>query len=330
VTLNQFVSGALWLASVGAVGLVFSSLLSPTAALVIYLVLVLGCAALWSKAGRGRRKGLATTGLFFLLFFPYFGLPASAFLLFWTFCYPPPEDGRTELGEDDKRIFDIRDRLMKPPTQIVSEESFLPAITMLQSPNLEDRRSAIEVLARIGGAEQIYHLQKCLDDPEREVHQLAHAKLTALHEQHTDAINQAQQSSKEEELDSVVLYLRSGLLGEATKLFYRQKAITIGGKLLLERPHDPQLLSLLGELYLEDRKYQEAALAFETSLRLEDSIEARWGLVRLCYQQRNYDGFLAHLTELRGLASATVPGTREITEVVTWWFGEPQSRRKTS
>ncbi len=325
MTLYQFLAGSILLLSVLALALAFASLLSPAVALGLYLLLALFCAALWLRAGRGRCTGQATTGLIFLLFFPCLGLPASAFLLLYTLSYPPPEDGRSELGDDDKRLFDIRDRLMRPSPQAAGEESFLPAVTMLGSPDLEDRRSAIEVLARIGGPEQIAHLRKCLDDPEREVYQLAHAKLTALHERYTNAIDLAQQRSQEEELDGVVLYLHSGLLGEASKLFYRHKAITLAGKLLLESPQDSQLLSLLGELYLEDQKYREAALAFETSLGLEDSIEARWGLVRLCYQQRDYEAFLTHLREMKGLASATVPGTRAIVEAVTWWFGEAES-----
>lgn len=284
--------------------------------LVTALLLVVG----WWRTPQPKTSGHAFIGLGLLLFIPIFGLLLSAGLLAWSLWLPPPDEGQGEIGAADMVVFDIRNRLLRPG-KAPTAEKFLPAVSLLQSSDIDERRAAIEVLAQIGGPEQIEHLQNCLDDPEREVYQYAHAKLSELHEKYTEAIKVAQNRSAEETLNGTLAYLHSGLLGEATEKFYRQKAISLVVELLKERADDPSLLSLLGELYLEEGSLQEAGVALGRGIALDpDSVEARWGLAKLAYRDHSYGIFLQHLASLRDLTAGRQGLDRSITEAVSWWF----------
>ena len=178
------------------------------------------------------------------------------------------------------------------------------------------------MLAQIGGPEQVRHLQTCLDDPEREVYQYAHAKLTELHERHTDAIRAAEAAGKGQELlDSYLQYMRSGLLGEATQEFYRQKAVRSAIGLLKEKPESVPLLNLLGQLYLEQGAEQEARLLLEKALDLApESLEARYGLAQIAYSKQDFEALRNYLRPLRKVVLSEKNVRSETLEAVIWWL----------
>ena len=285
-----------------------------------YLVLCALAVFAWQKQRRDEDLGhtlLACLAAF--LFFPV-GLIFTAGWLFWHTLSPPPPEGQGEIGEEDMKVFKLPRKLWSFGEE--QEELFVPAVSLLERGDIEERRAAIEVLAQIGGPEQVRHLQSCLDDPEREVYQFAHAKLTELHERHTDAIRAAEAGEKRQELlDSYLLYMRSGLLGEATQEFYRQKAVRTAVSLLKELPDSVPLLNLLGQLYLEQGAEQEARLLLEKALELEpESLEARYGLAQIAYSQQDFESLRNYLKPLRKVVLTQQNVRSEILEAVIWWL----------
>ena len=274
----------------------------------------------WHQQRREENVGhglLAVLGI--ILFFPI-GLTLSAGWLFWHVLHPPPTEGHGEIGEEDMKVFRLPRKLWASGEE--NEELFVPAVSLLERGDIEERRAAIEVLAQIGGPEQVRHLQTCLDDPEREVYQYAHAKLTELHERHTDAIRAAEAANKGQELlDSYLQYMRSGLLGEATQEFYRQKAVRSAVGLLKEKPENVPLLNLLGQLYLEQGAQQEARLLLEKALHLApESLEARYGLAQIAYSEQDFEALRDYLKPLRKVVLTEKNVRSEILEAVIWWL----------
>lgn len=292
-----------------------------------WLAMLLLLAPTWAYHLRTERAAHAVIGLMALLFIPFCGPIFSALLLLWSYYSPPPAEGQGETGAEDVRLFRLREPgPLKQILQPHEQESFIPAVTLLKSKNIEERRAAIEVLAQIGGPEQIKHLQACLEDEEREIYQLAHAKLSALHERYTDAIRKAQLDSVSDELLlHLIAYLRSGLLGEATQKFYRQQAVNTATILLKQSPKDVNLLATLAELYLENDELSLAADLFSRALEADpDNLKVHWGLAKIRCQQRDFDALRSHFEVLRqALHSETdVPMPKEFYDVLTWWFGD--------
>ncbi len=276
-------------------------------------------AVAWVGLTEGKTRGMSVPGIGLLVFCPVLGPVLSASLLLWVLLSPPPDEGEGELGRQDMVEFDITTRMLRQGGE-TDGERFVPAVALLDSQDINERRAAIDVLASIGGPEQILHLQSCLDDPEREVYQYAHAKLTELHEKHTDAIREAQGGPAQNLLDAYLLYLRSGLLGEATSTFYRRKAIATTREMLQARAGEVSLLALLGQLYLEDGQSRLCAEVLEQAVALDpDSVEARWGLTRLAYAQRDYETFRRNLTSLRSLISNKKVANDVITRTIGFW-----------
>jgi tetratricopeptide (TPR) repeat protein len=286
-----------------------------------YLIMSSLTGLLWYRRREPESVGHSLLGgLSLLLFFPM-GLILSTGWLFWQTLQPPPLEGPGELGEEDMKVFKLASR---PWNSWIfeQEELFVPAVSLLERGDVEERRAAIEVLAQIGGPEQIRHLQTCLDDPEREVYQYAHAKLSELHERHTEAIRAAETKGRKQQLlDSYMGYIQSGLLGEATQDFYRQKAVRTAVNLLKEQPESVPLLNLLGQLYIEQGAEQEARLLLDKALSLEPaSLEARFGLAQLAYSSQDYDALRAHLKPLSKVAQSEKNVRAEVRDAVTWWL----------
>ena len=107
---------------------------------------------IWMSLYQSERSAHAVLGLMALLFVPYYGPLFSSALLLWSFLYPLPEEGKGETGMEEVRVFRLRQPgSLKELLEPEEEESFIPAVTLLKSNDIEERRAAIEVLARIGG-----------------------------------------------------------------------------------------------------------------------------------------------------------------------------------
>ena len=116
-------------------------------------------------------------------------------------------------------------------------------------------------------------------------------------------------------------YVNSGLLGEATKEFYRQKAVAVALGLLRDTPDNVSLLNLLAKLYLDQGADAEAQLLLEKSLSLDpDSLEARWTLTQMAYQKRDYEAVKRNLFTLKKLSMNRDTGRDEILQAITWWL----------
>jgi len=60
------------------------------------------------------------------------------------------------------------------------------------------------------------------------------------------------------------------------------KAIDIANKMLIQKPQDPDIISLNGSLYAASENYQQARLHFNKALQLQESLpSASIGLARL-------------------------------------------------
>lgn len=278
-------------------------------------IALVGFAKVKNSARTSGHKALIYLSL--LLLFP-FGVIFSGCLLIFALLWPPPPEGRGELGQEEANLFRLN-----PPTlsSTPTAEVFLPAISLLESTDIDERRAAIDVLAQIGGPEQVRHLQACLGDPEREVYQYAHAKITGLHERYTDAVRSAQATgSRENLLDCYLNYLHSGLLGEATAEFYRQKAVVVTLALLKEQPHNVALLNLLAKLYLSQGAYAEAKLLLDRSLINEaDSLEAHWLLAQIDYEKRDFENLQSRLEVLGRLSTAQGVEVGPALQGLSWW-----------
>lgn len=295
---------------------------ATTAYFIRYLIAYAMLCALWYLSSQKKTAGQSFLALIWpLLIFP-FGVLLSSTVLLCRVLFPPPDEGRGEVGEEDTHFFKVRSNLLSKPFEEGQKELFLPAISLLESGGIDERRAAIDVLAKIGGPEQIRHLQACLDDPEREVYQFAHAKLTGLHEGYTDAIKSAQEmNSREQLLDQYVDYINSGLLGEATSAFYRQKAIGVALQLSQEHPKNVALLNLLAKLHFEQGEKVEAQLLLERSLQIDsESLEARWQLAKMAYEHRDFESLKSHLVNLGKLSLGDATEQNEITRSVGWWL----------
>ena len=285
-----------------------------------YLLLSIGTTLLWTKFETAKTRGQSLLGAVSIPFLFPFGTVISSALLVLNALAPPPAEGRGELGQDEFVLFRLKPDPKSKPRPDLKEE-FLPAVSLLESEDIDTRRAAIDVLAEIGGPAQIELLQSCLDDPEREVYQYAHAKLTGLHERHTKRIQEAQESGNRQALlDRYLEYIGSGLLGGATSDFYRQKAISVAGKLLEETPDSLPILTVLGKLYVDQNSPTEATLVLNKALEREpNSVEARWEMARLAYTQQNFREMRDHLQHLK-----LPPALHEtpISQTVRWWLSE--------
>lgn len=284
----------------------------------------------WGLTKQTNTKGQFSLAALMVIFLFPLGACLSAILLVWRSLRPPPLEGSGELGNDDISLFVVRKKISSPTDRSIDEEVFLPAVSLLQSDDINERRAAIDVLAQIGGPEQIRHLQSCLDDPEREVYQYAHAKLTGLHERHTDSIKSAQAAGVLEKLlDCYMDYLVSGLLGDATLAFYRQKALATAEQLLDRSPKSVPLLTLLGDLYLDQELIDDAKDVLQQALQCEaDSLEAHWGLAQIAYREQDFESLQEHLAQLRKLVAGRTAVRSEVLEAITWWVqtgDEPQA-----
>lgn len=279
----------------------------------------------WLPLLNGPRSGYAVLGLLATLSIPLLGPVLSSLILLWTSLFEPPEVVKGEVGHDEVRLFRIRKTALES-FQTDHPEEFVSAAALLENGTPDERRGAIEVLAQIGGPEQIALLQKCLDDEEREIYQLAHAKLTQLHERFTGKIRQAQQSNDAELIDSLISYLDSGLLSDASMTFYRHQAIETAERLLQAGKQDSQLFSTLGELYLEDDKPELAHQSFTSALAAdEECLDGHWGMTRVYYHRREFEKLQPHLAALRRIYSSGTSPPAHIAAVINWWFrDQPQ------
>ena len=316
-----FCSSSLFVFALGLVLALFRERAVTLDFILPYFFLSILSVLLWRLVREDKSHGQSLLGSLSLVFFFPMGLVLSSGWLFWNALRPPPEEGQGELGREDMKVF----KLPRQPWVEAGEdkeELFVPAVSLLERGNIEERRAAIEVLAQIGGPQQVRHLQACLDDPEREVYQYAHAKLTELQERHIEAIRSAEsQGKKTELLEGYLQYISSGLLGEATQDFYRQKAVRTAVHLLQDNPESVALLNLLGGLYTEQGAEQEARLHLEKALNLEpESAQARYTLARIAYSQQDFKALTEHLKPLQGLVEGGHDLPSEILEAVNWWL----------
>ena len=276
----------------------------------------------WLPFLRGPRNGYAVLGLLAVVSIPLLGTLLSSVILIWTSFVEPPETIEGEIGHDEVRLFRIRKTALES-FQSDNPEEFVSAAALIENGTPDERRGAIEVLAQIGGPEQIALLQKCLDDEEREIYQLAHAKLTQLHERFTGKIRRAQQTTDTELIDHLISYLDSGLLSDASMTFYRRQAIETATRLLDDGKQDSQLFSTLGELYLEDEQLDQAKDSFCLALEEDaDCLDGHWGMTRVYYQRREFEHLQPHLSALRRIYGSGISPPAEIASVINWWFRE--------
>lgn len=197
-------------------------------------------------------------------------------------------------------------------------EDLRPAADLLRRGSNVERLAAVEVLSELGEPAQIAELQRALNDPEREIYQMAHAKLTRLQEAHAERLARGRELGPERHLEALIAYLESGLLGASTGEFHVQTALGLVEELNRARPR-ADLYDLRGRLLARQGDHHGALGSFEAALRLAPGhLESLWGAAQAAYQIGAFVKVDEYLTELSRFAEDDSKASKFFA-TLSWW-----------
>lgn len=210
-------------------------------------------------------------------------------------------------------------RLGQGPVKTLDREVH-PAVEPLLSGTTSERRAALEVVAELGESHHVQMLKEALKDGDREIFQLAHAKLNKLHEFHSRSIKEAQdkpESLRDEAImNSCLEYVTSGLLGGSTQTYYAQRALEAAKKLEASAGGEKHELIVIQAQLLQILGRPEEALACYQSVGSEtDDVDMSWGRAQCLHKLGRRTELM---TVLRKLAAGEPRG--EVLETVQWYL----------
>ena len=271
----------------------------------------------------GESKGSALMCLLLHLLVPGPG-SVTAFFLLGALVYSPPEPAdlvpeRDEVPGVPPITVALRESGVRLRRGLSLDREVQPAVEPLLTGSRSERRAALEVVAELGESHHVELLKRALNDDDREIFQLAHAKLNQLHEYHNRAVKKAREQPEEIRdrsfLDACLDYISSGLLGDSTKAYYGQQALEATAR-LEERGSTPssELILIQGQLHQMLGRWEDALHRFRVVCSREpDNVDAHWGAAE-CYLELGQRTEM--LSSLKVLSKLQPP--RNVLETALW------------
>ncbi len=262
------------------------------------------------RGGENRRFYICVSGLL-TFFIPLIGIVGCAFVLTCTGI--SKRDSAAGLLDEIDGLVEEGTGVHETATDFnsfVQEETEIePIIDIINGEDVELKRGAVNLLARIGNADAVKLLQNCLSDKNDEVRFYASTAIARLNDQHIKAIESAVESCEANENDAAVLakagdlcrkYAETGLLEASSTLHYLGVAAESYTKALNINRGDVDLKVKLGHLSMRKGERGKAKGYFEDAFKERpDSHEAFLGLCQLFYENWDLDALAANINEAR-------------------------------
>ena len=228
------------------------------------------------------------------------------------------------------------------PGAIANLETFLadelniePILDVLKGENEELKRGTITFLGRVGSAEAVGLLKKCLSDPSSEVRLYAHSTLARLDEKQMLRIKEAQfrvDHQKEDRIENLKQlgetcrnYADSGLPEETARDHYLELAKEAFMEALLLAPEDPEIPLVLGKLCADRKEYREAEVYLRKVMHVTSNHAEP--LIELCeiYFEKGDMMALAETAKQLGLVKGQYTGDPHRDALIQFWAVSPDA-----
>ncbi|WP_320169597.1 HEAT repeat domain-containing protein [Maridesulfovibrio sp.] len=245
----------------------------------------------------------------FTLFMPVLGLVGISVTLFvgkvWMKSHGLAEEYREKSYEG--RVVDV-----DLPTDITEflydEVDVHPIADILAGDDVGMKRGAVNLLRRIGSAEAVKLLRKCLSDENSEVRFYAHTALTRLEEDYAESMDKArfrvqryESASAYAELGSTYRnYSRSGLPERNMQEQAMNFACGSWETAVEKDPENQDYKLRLAECMCESGRYPQAFDIYKETVHFPDlELESLLGICRVFFEQGNFIALYRQVLDMR-------------------------------
>ena len=271
------------------------------------------------------RRHVFTLAAMIVAFFPGVGLPGFAVAM--TIKANSRRKGLVEILSGEmhstykklgiERVEDLEDFLKQ-------ESSVEPIREILQGSDAGLKRGAISFLGGMHSPQCVELLKESLADANAEVRFYAHTAMTKIDDAYSQGIKDAEADLNDNDASSFATlgeayerYANSGLVEEAMRAQFLERAISAFSSAARLSPDDPLLRVRLGHLYLEAEDFTAARECFESVPdEAPGFVDAALGLCKIFYDLRDFDS----LYVLRRRLSMISCGECDPPKLITYKF----------
>ena len=280
------------------------------------------------------QQGTALLGGILAFFLPVAGI-FCAFLTALLCLYKPLPAG--DLLKEFKEHTTLPD-IINPKQKVLAEEKDVlqayrdlePLVDMLSTPDPQLKRAVLDAIAKSKNSKLIPHILEALEDPRPEIYQFAIAKVTQLQHDYGLEIARAMDKAKADpenlgahrRLAEVYRqYLKSGLADQSVMGFYQDQLQQEYEKILSLSPKDCTILKSLAQLFLENKKWEEAGREFKKARSLKpNDLEAQFGLIKVLYGQKEYGKMFEQFHRVREELVTGANDNQILGTLTEWWL----------